>query len=98
MHISYHKISVCISSNKCLVSFLLEISLSTTKNNYTLRPIYSRILRRHPSTQEPLACLRASANFSNYPTKLRKPHAAHKAVIGLLTTFFPESHFRFHAP
>ena len=24
----------------------------------------------------PLACLRASANFSNYPTKLRKPHAA----------------------
>ena len=41
--------------------------------------------------------LRASANFSNYPTKLRKPHAARKAVIGLLTTSFPESHFRFHA-
>ena len=44
-------------------------------------------------TQEPLAelrnpsCMRASPNFSNYPTELRKPHVARKAVIGLLTPF-----------
>ena len=30
-----------------------------------------------------LACLRVSPNFYNYLTKLRKPHAARKAVNGI---------------
>ena len=54
----------------------------------------------HASARAPcvpfLACLRVSPNFSYYTTKLHKPDAARKAVIGLLTTSLPESHFRFH--
>ena len=85
----------------------LRKCLEFIKNSFTwmttMQPLY-KLLKQAPKTRdtkqnvEPLACpLRASPNFSIYPTKLRKPHAAHKAVIGLLTTSFPELHFRFHA-
>ncbi|CAB1424580.1 unnamed protein product [Pleuronectes platessa] len=64
---------------------LPDNSLSSGKGQ-DLRPNYTRVARTHACTQDtqhapfvPSAGLRASANFSNYTTKRREPHAARKA-------------------